>query len=138
MGVGGSLPIADFVARVLSCSSNGRMTPEAMREAESTIIQQASGNEQYFHLMEERRVCYVAFTRAKRFLLLTAPLADKNNHPLQPSRFFREACLVRRPPAQLLAVQTPEMQRFPTATGAQAPVNEESLASEQEPADFAP
>lgn len=94
MGLGGSQPLADYVARLLSSFAAEQPKPEALQHAEATVIRQASGNEQHFHLMEERRVCYVALTRARQFLLLTAPLADKTNHPLNPSRFFKEAGLV--------------------------------------------
>ena len=111
MGLGGNQPLADYVARVISSFGGSHATPESLRRAEATIVKQASGNEQHFHLMEERRVCYVALTRAKQFLLLTAPLADKSNHPLQPSRFFREAGLVRQRPAHLPAVPEAAVQR---------------------------
>lgn len=110
MGLGGSQPLAEFVARVLSSFAGNQPTADAVRRAEATIVRQASGNEQHFRLMEERRVCYVALTRAKQFLLLTAPLADKSNHPLQPSRFFKEASLVRQRPALAPTLSESEVQ----------------------------
>ncbi|XP_026192810.1 uncharacterized protein LOC113147219 [Cyclospora cayetanensis] len=106
MGASGSQPLADFVSRVLlgtASASQGRpsgageqqaLVAETLARAEEAVLRQGLGNEQHLHLMEERRVCYVAMTRAKRFILMTAPLADKNNHPIQPSRFFGEAGLV--------------------------------------------
>lgn len=96
MGLGGSQPLADLVTRMLSSFAENPPTKEALSRAEAAILRQAAGNDQHLHLMEERRVCYVALTRAKQFLLLTAPLADKNNHPLKPSRFFQEAGLVKQ------------------------------------------
>ncbi|CDJ49168.1 dihydroorotate dehydrogenase, putative [Eimeria brunetti] len=107
MGLGGSQPLADFVSRLISSFAEKPPNPETLRQAEATIVRQASGNEQHFHLMEERRVCYVALTRARRFLLLTAPLADKANHPLNPSRFFKEAGLVSQWQPQLPAPAVP-------------------------------
>ncbi|CDI87322.1 hypothetical protein EPH_0075780 [Eimeria praecox] len=123
MGLGGSQPLADFVGRLISSFAEKPPKPETLRQAEATIVRQASGNEQHFHLMEERRVCYVAMTRARRFLLLTAPLADKANHPLNPSRFFKEAGLVsqRQPQLPALAVATRATTKPDESQGAQVP-----------------
>ena len=44
-------------------------------------------------LEEERRICYVGVTRAKKNLVLTYP-NNSNGHPMEPSRFLREMGLI--------------------------------------------
>lgn len=63
-------------------------------------------------MADERRLAYVAFTRARRRLLLTAPVWSDASRPRVPSRFLREVAAAS--PAAVLAWAEPEPGEAPT------------------------
>ena len=84
-------------------------TQRELTEQLETFRDQCGAHE----IAEERRLAYVAVTRARRLLLLTGAVWGSGSTPRQPSRFLVEAC-------ELAGVETVSWQQDP-ADGATNP-----------------